>query len=203
MTDQTTMTELDAKAIVAGGDAIETFLKRESPDVARLVFRTECEQLAELAIRAAGEVYDADQQAAGDRALAEAGIISMEALPEQGVRLKIALGMELAVKMGEAFRAVLDANAGAVNYVEQVFVPRDGGEPVTVTVCRPSGKTPHHLRREAEAQRDALAEELARIAALAQSVATTTNASDQDRTDTLEQIQRLAAQAATTAGGQQ
>lgn len=206
MTDQTTvpdqapMTDVDVQAITAGGAAIRAWLDSQDPDVSRLVFNSSCEEMAEVALRAGGEVYAAADQAASDRALADAGLISMEALPDQGVRVQLAIGVELAAKMAESFRALLDG-AGSINYVEQRFVPRDGGEAYTVIVCRPDGKTPHQLRAEAEAQRDHLVGELDRIGLLARSVSKATNAVAGDREDTLETIGRLAARATAALGG--
>lgn len=53
----------------------------------------------------------------------------------------------------------------AANYVETTATTEDGTEFVA-TVARKWGKTPHQLRREAEAERDRLRDENARLAAL-------------------------------------
>lgn len=52
-----------------------------------------------------------------------------------------------------AFREAFEANPGASNYLE--VCAGDEHEQYIVTVRRHSGKTPHKLRREAEAARDA------------------------------------------------
>lgn len=59
MTDQTVPTDIDVQAITAGGAAIRAMLDTEMPEVAPMVFNTECDQLAEVAINAAGKVYQA------------------------------------------------------------------------------------------------------------------------------------------------
>lgn len=106
------------------------------------------------ALQAADEAAAAVAQAEADRMVAGTGLISMESLPEQGVRLRIALGLGLAHRMLGAFRAVLDANPGAINYVEQEFVSQETGESYVAILVRPGGRTPHQLRLEAERERD-------------------------------------------------
>lgn len=106
------------------------------------------------ALEAAGDVYDADNQADADRLVADAGLISMESLPDRGVRVRIALGLGLAARMLGAFREVLDASPKAINYVEQHFVDPATAESYVVIVCRPGGLTPHQLRLAAEQERD-------------------------------------------------
>lgn len=164
MTDQTTtITDVDAQAIVAGGDAIEAFLKRQYPDLARLIFRTTCEELAELALRAGSEVYAAAEQADADRLLAETGLAGID-IDDGAARVKLVLAHEMAVRMATAFDAILDAHPSAANYVEQEFFPRGTRDPYIFVVCKPGGKTPHQLRREAEAERDRLRTALTELA---------------------------------------
>lgn len=81
------------------------------------------------------------------------------------VRLRLILANELATNMTFAFRQILDANPGAQNYVEQTVMDRETGQRYAFVVCRPEGKTPDQLRREAEADRDQLAAAVTAIAA--------------------------------------
>jgi hypothetical protein len=61
------------------------------------------------------------------------------------------------------FVGMLDANAGAVNYIELQFGSPRG--PIVVTVMRPDGKTPHQLRQDAEQRIVDLDAEVARFRA--------------------------------------
>lgn len=117
------------------------------------------------ALDAAAGVVDADQEAAAERMVAATGLVSMEALPDHGVRLRIALGLELTMTMLGSFKDLLDANPAAINYIEQHFESRETGQQYVVIVVRPGGKTPHQLQQEAAQRADSLAAELGRIRA--------------------------------------
>lgn len=162
-TEEKTLTPVDVQAIAAGGAAIRRWLMEESPDVGRLVFDTDCDQMAEAAMQASGKVYVAAEEAEAERLVAETGLAGME-IEDGAAALKLVLAHEFAVKMTMAFQTILDANPGATNYVEQEFFPRGSRDPYVFVVCKPGGKTPHQLRREAEAQRDRLADDLDRVA---------------------------------------
>lgn len=79
--------------------------------------------------------------------------------------LSLVLAHEMATNMTLAFKSILDAQPGAENYVEQEVIERNGGNRYVFVVCKPNGKTPHQLRREAETERDALRAELDRLRA--------------------------------------
>ncbi|GAA0527181.1 hypothetical protein GCM10010172_04650 [Paractinoplanes ferrugineus] len=110
------------------------------------------------ALRVASDVFASDDQAYADKLVAETGIAGFN-LDGRG-RLDLVLAHELAAKMTLAFKTILDAQPGAENYVEQEVIERNGGGRYVFIVCKPGGKTPHQLRREAESQRDALLSEV-------------------------------------------
>ncbi|MFN7132030.1 MAG: hypothetical protein ACK4N5_08100, partial [Myxococcales bacterium] len=64
----------------------------------------------------------------------------------------ISLQTPMAALMADHFWAELEAHPEAANYLEFSFVPPEGPGRITVTIGRPLGKTPHALRREAEAE---------------------------------------------------
>lgn len=111
---------------------------------------------ARASLVALDEHADAEQQAHVDRMLADTGVISMGPDPDGGFGIRVVLAYELAKKMTEAFRTLLDAHPTAVNYIEQTLAPAGGGKPYVFIVCKPGGRTPHQLRGDAEAERDRL-----------------------------------------------
>jgi hypothetical protein len=113
------------------------------------------------ALRAASDVFaDADQKYA-DELVAATSIAGFN-LNGDG-RLDLVLAHELAAKIALSFKTILGAQPGAENYVEQEIIERNGGDRYVFIVCKPGGKTPHALRREAEASRDALAAQVVRL----------------------------------------
>jgi hypothetical protein len=108
------------------------------------------------ALRAAQAVYAADERAYIDGQVAEAKIAHWRM--EDGVTdIRIVMARETAAGLVTAAKTFLAAT-GAENYVEQHVTDRETGERYTLTVQRPGKSTPHELRRQAEAERDALAE---------------------------------------------
>lgn len=77
-----------------------------------------------------------------------------------GVVVKLRMAAELSMGMVTAFKTYLD-QAGAENYVEQTVIDRETGDQYLVTIQRPRGKTPHQLRRAAEAELAKLRETVA------------------------------------------
>lgn len=200
MTDQQTLTPVDVQAIAAGGAAIRAWLDAEAPYRARVIFNTDCDAMAEAALDAAGKVYAADDEAFVQDQLANTRLLGMD-ISDGAVNLRVMPALETAAAMVMTAKTILDGNPGAQNYVEHSVIDRETGDRYVLTVHKPAGKTPHELRQEAEAQRDALADDLARIAMLAESVRAATGALPSDREDTLEQIERLASQASAAVGG--
>ena len=115
------------------------------------------------ALRAASEVFSAADQAYADQLVAATSIAGFN-LNGDG-RFDLVVAHELAARMTLSFKTILDAQPGAENYVEQEVIERNGGARYVFIVCRPGGKTPHQLRREAEEERDALAAEVERLRA--------------------------------------
>jgi hypothetical protein len=79
---------------------------------------------------------------------------------EDGVSIGVGVDRELhekaSIALIAAFKPALD-NQEAPNYVEfGVIDPSSADEKYVVIVCRPGGKTPHELRREAEAELERL-----------------------------------------------
>lgn len=160
MTEQTTPDELDIKAINAGADAIRAAVRNQSPDLVRLLFNGDYEEWAAVAIKAAGEVFEADRQAFIDQQVAEAAIAGWD-MSAEGMDLRVTMARETATGLVMAAKTFLDANPGATNYVEQTVIDQETRDRYVIVFQKPGGKTPHELRREAE---DALAFERARLA---------------------------------------
>jgi hypothetical protein len=128
-------------------------------------------QLA-VALSVAGRVYERAEQARVDAVMEQTGFAGME-VTDDGVRIRLVHAADLAASMVDAFDTMLQV-APADNYREwesTVTDPAtkaaiDAGLPMeqwpphrryTFIVVKPGGKTPHELRREAEAGRDRLA----------------------------------------------
>ncbi len=110
------------------------------------------------ALQAAADVFSDADQSYADSLVAATGIAGFN-LDGKG-SLDLVMAHELAATMTLAFKTILDAQPGAENYVEQEVIERNGGGRYVFIVCKPGGKTPHQLRRAAEAERDALRAEL-------------------------------------------
>lgn len=162
-TEEQTLTPVDVEAITAGGAAIRAWLKATYPDLEPTIFNGDCEAMAQAALDASQQVYRAAEEAEAERLVAETGLASMQ-VEDGAAALRLVLAHDLAVKMTTAFQTILDANPGATNYVEQEFYPRGSRDPYVFVVCKPAGKTPHQLRREAEDQAKRLADDLDRVA---------------------------------------
>lgn len=104
------------------------------------------------ALRAAEAVYAAAEKEFVDDQVAQANILGWRM--DAGVTdLQVGMAMETAAGLVSAAKTFLTAT-GAENYVEQHVHDRETGERYTLTIQRPGKKTPHQLRREAEAERD-------------------------------------------------
>ena len=71
----------------------------------------------------------------------------------------VEIGSRASECMGWAFAHYLSNHPEAPNYMEVTLEGSDH-KPIYVTIQRPGGKTPHQMRREAEAERDKLRYEL-------------------------------------------
>lgn len=122
------------------------------------------------AFEAARAVYDADEDARVDDLMERTGFAGMEV--HDGVRIRLKYAAEMASAMVSAFDALIETR-GAENYVEWESTVTDpaaeeamrAGKPMEewpphrqyrLIVVKPGGKTPHELRRQAEAERDAM-----------------------------------------------
>ncbi|MFI7073595.1 hypothetical protein [Micromonospora sediminicola] len=144
--------DLDARAIRAGATAIRDAAAR-MPFLARMLTPTVARRWAEAAIRAAGDVYDADRAAFVDQQVAEARIAGWD-MSAKGMDLRVTMARETAAGLVMAAKTFLDANPGAQNYVEQTVIDRESGDRYVILFMKPGGRSPHELRREAEAERD-------------------------------------------------
>lgn len=154
-----TQTELDANAITAGAWAIcryDVEAGLYTGDIPNEHHRAE----AEAAIRAAGDVYEADRAAFVDQQVADARLAGWD-INSEGMNVRVAMARESAAGLVAAAKTFLDANPGATNYVEQTVIDRENGDRYVIVFQKPGGKTPHELRREAE---DALMFERAHLA---------------------------------------
>lgn len=127
-------------------------------------------QLA-VALSVAGRVYERAEETRVDTIMEQTGFAGMD-VTDDGVRLRLVHAADLAASMVSAFDAMLQV-APADNYREwestvtdpatkaavDAGLPSDQWPPhrrYTFIVVKPGGKTPHQLRREAEADRDRL-----------------------------------------------
>lgn len=150
MTDQD---NLDARAITAGTAAIRAAVDQQLPLLGMMLTNTSYTRWAEAAIRAAGEVYDADRREFVDRQVADARIAGWD-INGDGMDLRVAMARETAAGLVQAAKTFLDANPAATNYVEQTVIDRDSGDRYVIVFQKPGGKTPHELRQQAEVERD-------------------------------------------------
>lgn len=82
-----------------------------------------------------------------------------------GFDIDLLVPHEISAVLVHSFRAVLDEHGDAApNYVEMAVDYE--GDRYAVIVLRPGRKTPHQLRAEAEAERDALREQVGALQAL-------------------------------------
>ncbi len=105
----------------------------------------------EEALDAAAAVYDADHDATVKRLMDESLLLGMTVGPD-GLTLKATMARELAMRLVGAAKQFLDENPGAENYIEQEVVDRDSGDRYVVIFVKPGGRSPHELRRAAEAR---------------------------------------------------
>lgn len=132
------------------------------------------------ALADADAVYADAERAKVDRMLVETGLAGMSPVAG-GVRIRLKHAHDIAAGMVDAFDALIEQR-GAENYVEwESTVTDPAGEQAildglpmkewpahrryTFIVVKPSGKTPHELRREAEAEVERLRAELATVTA--------------------------------------
>ena len=127
--------------------------------------------VVEAALSAAGDVYDQATDAAVDRVMRQTGFAGMD-IRDGSVQLRLKHAADIAAAMVSAFDALIEVH-DAENYVEwestvtdpareqamQAGLPPEQWPPhrrYRLIVVKPGGKTPHELRREAEARLDAL-----------------------------------------------
>lgn len=149
-----TLTDKIAQAI---GDPGSILPRGEDETVTRWSTRA-----VEAILAAEDQAFADAEQARVDQLIAETGLAGID-IQDGAARVRLVLANELAAKMTAAFKTILEAHPGAQNYVEQVVEERNGGGRYVFIVCKPGGKTPHQLRREAETERDALRAELAEV----------------------------------------
>ncbi len=97
-------------------------------------------------------IPDASYQALlASRDAAEAALASFTKIHAEGDKIDATMAGEavrvFSIALAETFR-----NSGALNYIEMMANSPDGADRFTVTVQRAGGKTPHELRRAAEAR---------------------------------------------------
>jgi hypothetical protein len=103
------------------------------------------------ALRAAGLVYDADQDAAVQAMMDQSLLLVMDCGPG-GITIRATKAREIAAQLVFAAREYLDEHPGVENYVEEQVIDRSTDDRYVVIFTRPRGRTPHELRRLAEAR---------------------------------------------------
>lgn len=68
-----------------------------------------------------------------------------------GFGIKMSTDPGIIKAMLDAFKGVLEEHPTAENYVEMQLQDRETGSRYTVTIGKPGGRTPHQLRKQAEA----------------------------------------------------
>lgn len=152
MTDQTAVNELDAKAHDAAAWAICRYDSNAglySGDYPNEHQRAE----AAAAVKAADEVYKADQDEFVQRQVEEARLAGFH-IDGDGADLRVVMARETAAGLVMAAKTFLDSHPSAKNYVEQSVWDRESGDRYVITFSKPGGKTPHELRQRAEMERD-------------------------------------------------
>lgn len=134
------------------------------------------ESVMAAALDAASRVYAKAEAAEVDRLMADVGFAGMD-IHDGAIRMHIKQSAEIAAGMVKAFDALVTAQ-GCENYLEQDFtvtdpateqaaeagLPYDQWPPhrrYKFIIVKPNGRSPHELRRDAEARIAELEEELA------------------------------------------
>lgn len=130
-------------------------LARAIADPGQILPRAEGESVARWGARAVEATLAAAEKEFIDGQVAQANILGWNM--DSGVTdLQVSMALDTAAGLVGAAKTFLTAT-GAENYVEQHIHDRETGERYTITIQRPGKKTPHELRRKAEAERDSLA----------------------------------------------
>lgn len=118
----------------------------------------DCRRAAERLRRAAATIQGTEYvpEPRDDEELVDPMTVNrMTADEDGGVTVRIGCPMEVAQAAAKnliaAFLPALDAS-GAVNYLSFDAVDPETHQRYALIVCRPDGKTPHQLRKEAEAE---------------------------------------------------